>query len=325
MRVLLFGASGQVGRALRRGPLAAHDLVALDRRGSVHPVAGTSEWAADLASRVGVLCGDLADPAGVAATVSAVQADVVINAAAYTAVDRAESEPDQARVVNADGPAAIAQAAALAGAWLIHYSTDYVFDGSGSRPWREDDEPAPQSVYGVTKLLGEQGIRASGCRHVILRTSWVFGQEGGNFAATMLRLFGEREQLKVVADQIGVPTSAEWLAALTAHILSRLDEGGVNSAGIHGTYHATLAGETSWHGYATHLLEGAGARGIPFVTRVIHAIPTSDYPTPARRPLNSRLDCAKLDSAFDFVRPEWRDAVDAWLDTRTAFCEHAAR
>ena len=311
MRVLLLGANGQVGRALRRGPLSGHELTALDRNGLVRPRVGASEWAADLAARAGALCGDLSDPASVASTVAALQPDVVINAAAYTAVDRAESEPDLARIVNADAPAAIAQAAARVGAWLVHYSTDYVFDGSGERPWREDDEPAPQSVYGATKLLGEQGIRASGCRHVILRTRWVFGQEGGNFAATMLRLFTEREALKVVADQVGAPTSAEWLAALTAHLLTRLDD-----PTVHGTYHAALAGETSWHGYATHLLEGARLRDIPLVTRAIHAIPTVDYPTPARRPLNSRLDCAKLDSVFGFARADWRDAVDAWLDAR---------
>lgn len=334
MKVLLFGASGQVGRALCRGPLATHELVALDRNGLVRSDAGTGQWANDLSARAGKLCGDLAEPAGVAAAVATVRPDVVINAAAYTAVDRAESEPELARTVNADGPAAIAQAAARAGAWLIHYSTDYVFDGSGSRPWREDDEPAPQSVYGATKLLGERGIRASGCRHVILRTSWVFGQQGGNFAATMLRLFGERHELKVVADQVGAPTSAEWLAALTARVLIRLDDtegngngrkdAGVYGTGIHGTYHAALAGETSWHGYAVHLLEGARARGMRTVTRDIHAIPTADYPTPARRPLNSRLDCAKLDAIFGFARPDWRDAVDAWLDARAESCGRAA-
>jgi dTDP-4-dehydrorhamnose reductase len=293
MKVLLFGASGQVGRALCRGALCSCKLTALGKTG-----------------REG-LCGDLVDPDGVAATVAAVRPDVVINAAAYTAVDRAESEPDLARTVNADAPAAIARAAARVDAWLVHYSTDYVFDGGGEHPWREEDEAAPQSVYGATKLAGEQGIRSSGCRHVILRTSWVFGEEGGNFAATMLRLFGEREELKVVADQIGAPTSAEWLAALTAHIITRLDDPAVN-----GTYHAALAGETSWHGYAQHLLEGARARGISTVTRLIHAIPTADYPTPARRPLNSRLDCAKLDAVFGSARPDWRDAVDAWLDAR---------
>jgi dTDP-4-dehydrorhamnose reductase len=293
MKVLLFGASGQVGRAFCRGALAAHELTAFDRNG-----------------RDG-LCGDLSNPAGVAATVTALRPDAVINTAAYTAVDRTESEPGLARTVNADAPAAIAQAAARVGAWLVHYSTDYVFDGCGEHPWREEDEPAPQSVYGATKLAGEQGIRSSGCRHVILRTSWVFGEEGGNFAATMLRLFGESEELKVVSDQIGAPTSAEWLAALTARIVTRLDDPVVN-----GTYHAALAGETSWHGYAQHLLEGARARGISTVTRLIHAIPTADYPTPARRPLNSRLDCAKLDAVFGSARPDWRDAVDAWLDAR---------
>jgi len=307
MKVLLFGASGQVGRALCRGTLTGHELVALGRQGRAACAGNAS------------LSGDLGDLAAVAAAVDAVRPDVVINAAAYTAVDRAESEPDLARAVNADVPAAIAQAAARAGAWLIHYSTDYVFDGSGNRPWREDDELAPQSVYGATKLAGEQGIRASGCRHVILRTSWVFGQEGGNFAATMLRLFTEREELKVVADQIGAPTSAEWLAALTAHILTRLDD-----PTVHGTYHAALAGETSWHGYAGQVLEGARARGLAVKTRAIHAIPTADYPTPARRPLNSRLDCAKLDSVFGFARPDWRDAVDAWLDARAEPCDRSA-
>jgi dTDP-4-dehydrorhamnose reductase len=307
MRVLLFGANGQVGRALCRGPLAEHDVIALDRHGRA------------VDEGCGSLCGDLSDPDGIAATVAAVRPEVVINAAAYTAVDRAETEPDLARVINADAPAAMARGAARAGAWLIHYSTDYVFDGTGEQPWREDDEPAPRSVYGTTKLAGEQGIRASGCRHVILRTSWVFGQEGGNFAATMLRLFAEREVLRVVGDQVGAPTSAEWLAALTARILDRLQD-----PSVHGTYHAALAGETSWHGYASHLLEGACERGLPVVTHAIHAIPTADYPTPARRPLNSRLDCAKLDSIFGFARPGWRDAVDAWLDARAELCGRSA-
>jgi dTDP-4-dehydrorhamnose reductase len=301
MKILIFGASGQVGRALRSGALAGHELIALGRGG------------------VEGLCGDLADPVAVAQTVRAVQPHVVINAAAYTAVDRAESEPEIARVINAEAPTAMAQAAARAGAWLIHYSTDYVFDGSGQRPWAEADEPAPQSVYGATKLAGEQGIRASGCRHVILRTSWVFGQDGGNFAATMLRLFAEREEFNVISDQVGAPTSAEWLAALTAHILTRLED-----PSIHGTYHAALAGEISWHGYAEHLLHSARERGIRTVTRAIHAISTADYPTPARRPLNSRLDCAKLDRVFGCVRPDWRDAVDAWLDARAEPRSHAA-
>lgn len=294
MRILLFGASGQVGRALQRGGLAAHEVLAIDRQG-----------------REG-LGGDLADPAAVAATVRTVEPDVVINAAAYTAVDRAESEPAIATAVNADAPTAMAQAAARVGAWLVHYSTDYVFDGSGTRPWAETDLPAPQSVYGSSKRAGEQGIRASGCRHLILRTSWVFGLEGGNFAATLLRLFAEREELRVVADQTGAPTSAEWLASLTAHMLTRLGD-----RTVHGTWHAALAGATSWHGYAEHLLAGARARGIPAVTRAIHPIASADYPTPARRPLNSRLDCAKLDRTFGFARPDWRDAVDVWLDSRS--------
>jgi len=306
MRILLFGAKGQVGRALRRG-VAEHELVALDRAGLASAVSG------------GRLAGDLSDPEAIAATIHSVAPDVVINAAAYTAVDRAESEPDLARSINADAPTAMAQAAARAGAWLIHYSTDYVFDGSGERAWTEADAPNPQSVYGATKWAGEQGIRASGCRHIILRTSWVFGQEGGNFAATMLRLFGERDELKVVADQIGAPTSAEWLAALTAHVITRLDD-----PTVHGTYHAALAGETSWHGYACQLLEGARARGMPVLTREIHAIPTAEYPTPARRPLNSRLDCAKLDAVFGFARPDWREAIDAWLDVRAGTRSRAA-
>lgn len=300
MRVLLFGASGQVGRALQRGALAGHQVLALDRCGGPADGGGAG------------LCGDLADATGVAATVAVVRPDVVVNAAAYTAVDRAESEPALAAAVNTHAPTAIARAAARVGAWLVHYSTDYVFDGSGTRPWTEADEPAPRSVYGASKWAGEQGIRASGCRHVILRTSWVFGQEGGNFALTMLRLFGEREELRVVADQVGAPTSAEWLATLTGHLLDRLRD-----PLLHGTWHATLAGEVSWHGYASHLLEGARRRGMATVTRCIHPIPTADYPTPAQRPLNSRLDCAKLVHALGLERPDWRDAVEAWLDSRS--------
>lgn len=289
MRLLLFGPGGQLGSALTQTLAPLGELHALSRAGSP---AGS---------------GDLADPGGVAATVRALRPEVVVNAAAYTAVDRAESDATLVQLVNADAPGAMARACAETGALFVHYSSDYVFDGSGTRPWRETDTPAPLSVYGLSKLAGEQAVRASGCQHLILRTSWVHGQRGGNFVRTMLRLGGEREQLSVVADQIGAPTSAEWLAEVTAAlILATL------AAPRHaGTYHCAASGETSWHGYAQFVFQQARLAGWPLRLRELRPIASADYPTPARRPLNSRLDTRKLGVAFGLAPPPWQDGVGA--------------
>jgi dTDP-4-dehydrorhamnose reductase len=283
VKLLLLGKDGQVGWELQRALAPLGEVIAWGR--------------ADL---------DLADPAQVRRRAAEVAADVIVNAAAYTAVDRAETEPAFAEAINRDAPAALAEAARECGAWLIHYSTDYVFDGSGSRPWREDDPTEPLSVYGRTKRDGEDAVRASGCRHLLLRTSWVYGSRGGNFAKTMLRLAAERDALRVVADQIGAPTGADLIADVTAHLIrARTPERS-------GTYHLAAAGETSWHGYARHVITAARAAGRPLrvADEAIEAIPTRDYPLPAQRPLNSRLETRKLRDTFDLTLPDWRRGVD---------------
>ena len=295
MKILLFGKGGQVGWELQRSLAVLGEVVALDF------------------SSVG-LCGNFADLAGLAATIRQVAPDVIVNAAAHTAVDKAESEPDLARTLNALAPGVLADEAQRLGAWLVHYSTDYVFDGSGNTPWRETDAPGPLSVYGQTKLEGEQAV-ARCTRHLIFRTSWVFAARGGNFAKTMLRLAREREQLSVIADQFGAPTGAELLADVTAHALrSVLSE--PESSRLAGLYHLVAAGETSWHGFACHVLERAQARGqtLKAGPANVLAIGTADYPTPAKRPFNSRLDTTRLRTAFGLHLPDWRIGVDRMLD-----------
>lgn len=295
MKILLFGKGGQVGWELQRSLAVLGEVVALDF-GSVG------------------LCGNFADLAGLAATIRQVAPDVIVNAAAHTAVDKAESEPDLARTLNALAPGVLADEAQKLGAWLVHYSTDYVFDGSGNTPWRETDATGPLSVYGQTKLEGEQAV-ARCTRHLIFRTSWVFAARGGNFAKTMLRLAREREQLSVIADQFGAPTGAELLADVTAHALrSVLSE--PESSRLAGLYHLVAAGETSWHGFACHVLERAQARGqtLKAGPANVLAIGTADYPTPAKRPFNSRLDTTRLRTAFGLHLPDWRIGVDRMLD-----------
>lgn len=295
MKILLFGKGGQVGWELQRSLAVLGEVVALDF-GSVG------------------LCGNFADLAGLAATIRQVAPDVIVNAAAHTAVDKAESEPELARTLNALAPGVLADEAQKLGAWLVHYSTDYVFDGSGNTPWRETDATGPLSVYGQTKLEGEQAV-ARCTRHLIFRTSWVFAARGGNFAKTMLRLAREREQLSVIADQFGAPTGAELLADVTAHALrSVLSE--PESSRLAGLYHLVAAGETSWHGFACHVLERAQARGqtLKAGPANVLAIGTADYPTPAKRPFNSRLDTTRLRTAFGLHLPDWRIGVDRMLD-----------
>jgi dTDP-4-dehydrorhamnose reductase len=292
MRVLLFGKNGQVGWELQRSLQTLGNLVALDFD-SID------------------LCGDFARPDEIVRTVRAVQPRIIVNAAAHTAVDKAESEPEFARELNAIAPGMLAREAATSGALLMHYSTDYVFDGSGTTPWTEDSPTGPLSVYGRTKLEGEEAIRASGCRHLIFRTSWVYAARGGNFAKTMLRLAQERDTLSVIDDQHGAPTGADLLADLTAHALrTALDRPEVD-----GTYHVVPDGETTWHGYATHVIEFARAASVPMkvAAEAIQAVPTSAFPTAAKRPGNSRMDTSKLRRTFGITLPHWRVGVDRML------------
>lgn len=299
LKILLFGKNGQVGWELQRSLAPLGELIAVDRH------------SADL-------CGDLGNLQGLAATVQRVRPDVIVNAAAYTAVDKAESEPKLARTINTLAPGVLAQEAAKLGAWLVHYSTDYVFDGSGTRPWSETDTPAPLNVYGQTKLEGEQLIQAAGPQHLILRTSWVYAARGGNFAKTMLRLAQERDHLTVIDDQFGAPTGAELLADVTAHAIRHLLQHPEDA----GLYHLAASGETSWCGYANYVLAHAGymqeamkhvANQLPLKTRVATPIPSRDYPTPARRPLNSRLDTARLMKTFNLAMPPWQQGVARML------------
>ena len=294
MRLLLLGGNGQVGRELRRSLPALGELVVATRDG-----AGADAVA------------DFDAPGSLAALVARVAPDVVVNAAAYTAVDRAETDADAAFRVNAEAPAAIATACAAAGALLLHYSTDYVFDGRAVRPYREDDPTSPLGVYGASKLAGEQAIRASGARHAILRTAWVYAAHGKNFLLTMLRLAGERDELRVVADQVGAPTPASWIADATAAVISH----GVDQSG---TWHLTAGGETSWHGFAEAIIDEAHALGLIERKPRVVAIPTSDYPTPAQRPAYSVLDTTRLRRDFSIVPPEWREGLQRTLDELAA-------
>jgi dTDP-4-dehydrorhamnose reductase len=291
VKILLLGKNGQVGWELQRALAPLGELIALDRWGS------------------GEYCGDLTDIKGLRDTLNSIRPDLIVNAAAYTAVDKAESEPELAQRINVDAVKALAESAAIAGSWLIHYSTDYVFNGEGVHPWLESSPTQPLNVYGQTKLEGEKAIKASGCKHLIFRTSWVYSARGNNFAKTMLRLAKEREQLNVINDQLGAPTSAELIADVTAHALKHA----LNHPGTSGLYHLAAAGEVSWHGFANFVIEQARNDGQLLAVKEIGAIPTSAYPTPARRPLNSRLDCCKLNKIFALTLPDWQSGVTRML------------
>ena len=297
MNILLLGKSGQVGWELQRSLSVLGQVTALDF--------DSQEY-----------CGDFSQPEGIRDTVRALCPDVIVNAAAHTAVDKAESEPELARLLNATTPGVLAEEAARLGAWLVHYSTDYVFDGSGTRPWVETDTPAPLSVYGATKLEGEQRIQQSGCRHLILRTSWVYAARGGNFAKTMLRLAQERERLTVIDDQWGAPTGADLLADVTAHAIRHLRQR-PNDGGL---YHCVAAGETNWHLYAKEVLALAAQAqsAIKIKATEVAPVPTSAFPTPATRPHNSRLNTAKLQSTFDLQLPHWQTGVARMLQEAQA-------
>ncbi len=325
MRILLLGKDGQLGRELQR---------------SLAPLGNITAW--------GRAECDLAQPESLYAKVLAAKPDVIINAAAYTAVDKAESEPELAHAINAAAPKALAQATRDMGCRLIHYSTDYVFSGSGTAPWTEDAATSPLNVYGQTKLAGEQAITASSCNHLIFRTSWVYAFEGSNFAKTMLRLACERDTLSVIDDQIGAPTDAGWLADMTAVILARGQtplsaradisptlQGQTNTSdldlvspyaigemsqsdkgvGIQGIFHAACAGQTSWHGYASYLIAKARLMGFPVKVspEAIRAVASEAFPTPAQRPRNSRLDCSKLTRTFGITPPPWQQGIDQLL------------
>src|SRR5450830_1648950 len=287
MKILLLGKNGQLGWELQRSLAPLGELTALGSD-SRDP------------------CGDLRDLDGLADTVRLLSPDVIVNAAAYTAVDRAESDVESCRTVNA-----LAPVAASSGALLVHYSTDYVFDGSGERPWTESDPTGPLSVYGKTKLEGEQAIVASACRHLIFRTSWVYAARGGNFAKTLLRLAAERERLSVVNDQIGAPTGADLLADVSARAI-RAMRGHPELSGI---YHLAAAGHTSWHGYASFVIERARQAGVDLKVApdAIDAVASSAFPSPAPRPKNSRLDLQKVQQAFDITLPDWRIGVSRML------------
>ncbi len=298
MKIVLLGPDGQVGWELQRALAPLGELIALPR-----------------ATPGSTLCGDLAQPERLVASLRSLQPTVVVNAAGYTAVDKAESQPALAHTVNALTVGAVARLMAELGGWLVHYSSDYVFDGSGSQPRDESAPTGPLNIYGQTKLDGENLVRASGCQHLILRTSWVHAARGGNFARTMLRLAAERDRLTVIDDQIGAPTGAELLADVSAHALRRVLLQTSRDAAVSGTYHVVAAGEVSWHGYARHVIGWAQQRGLALKCgpEAVSPIATSDYPTPARRPLNSRLATGKLRSTFDLTLPDWQTGVDRML------------
>jgi len=302
MKILLFGKGGQVGWELQRSLAPLGELIALDHDSSDH-------------------CGDFANLTGLADTVRAIRPDIIVNAAAHTAVDKAEGEPELVRTLNALAPEVLAVEAAELGAWLVHYSTDYVFDGSGDTPWVETDAPGPLSVYGATKLEGEQLIAAANPRHLIFRTSWVYAARGGNFAKTMLRLAQERDKLTVINDQFGAPTGADLLADVTAHAIRLVTQRRVATSGnatpeaLAGLYHLVASGNTTWFDYAKQVLAQAQIvqPTIQIKATQVDPVPTSAFPTPARRPHNSRLNTQKLQSTFGLTLPPWQAGVNRML------------
>ena len=289
MRILLFGKNGQIGWELQHSLAPLGELIALDRQGADG------------------LCGDLANLPGLSDTIEKLRPDIIVNAAAYTAVDKAETEATSARHINALAPQLMAQLAAKTGALLVHYSTDYVFDGSGDAPQSEQAATAPLSIYGQTKLAGEQAIQASGCRYLIFRTSWVYAARGNNFMKTMLQLGKTRTELNVVCDQIGAPTPARLVAEITALSLERQLASGI--------YHLTASGETSWHGFAQEIFRQAWAAGeqLSITAEQVKPIPSNEYPLAAKRPLNSRLALDKLQSALGIDLPDWQSQLGLTL------------
>lgn len=295
MKILLLGKNGQVGWELQRSLSVLGEVVALDRH--------------RLSTAYGELSGDLSDLEGLRDTIRRVQPQVIVNAAAYTAVDKAETDRELAHTVNALASQVLAEEALQLDALLVHYSTDYVFDGTGTAAWKETDSVAPGNYYGATKLEGEQLIVATGCKHLIFRTSWVYAARGNNFAKTMLRLAKDRTSLNVIADQIGAPTGADLLADIATAALQQA----LVRPELCGIYHLAPAGEVSWHAYAEFAINFARASGEPLAVETINPIPTTDYPTPAQRPLNSRLNTEKLRRNFSLHLPDWQSGVTRML------------
>lgn len=290
MKILILGKNGQVGWELQRALAPLGEVVALDRSGhDTNPI----------------LCGDLGNLEGLRQTIAGLKPDVIVNAAAYTAVDKAENESELAHLINGQAPKILAEEAKKVNALLVHYSTDYVFSGEGEAPWYEKDEPAPVNQYGRSKLEGEQAIQESGCKYLIFRTSWVYAAKGNNFAKTMLRLASERQSLSVINDQVGAPTGAALIADCTAHAVHQ----SILNSNLLGLYHLTASGQTTWYEYAKLVIEHAQSMGIKLAVEEVVAITTADYPTPATRPLNSRLDTSKFYSSFNLVLPEWQHGV----------------
>lgn len=299
MNILLFGKTGQVGWELQRALAPLGTVTAVDVKSTTY-------------------CGDFSNPEGVAETVRRVRPDVIVNAAAHTAVDKAETEREFAELLNATSVKAIAVEAEKLGAWLVHYSTDYVFPGTGETPWLETDAVAPLNVYGETKLAGEKAVQENCTKHLIFRTSWVYAGKGNNFAKTMLRLAKDRPELSVINDQFGAPTGAELLADCTAHAIRTA----LHKPEVAGLYHLVASGTTTWHDYATLVFAEAKAAGMELAIEKLNAVPTSAYPTPARRPTNSRLNTEKFQRQFDLVLPDWQVGVKrmlAELFTTTSF------
>ena len=299
MRILLLGAGGQLGTELRH---------ALARPGLLLPATRSGT----LADGTPCVTADLADPASLAAALDEAMPDVVVNAAAHTAVDRAEDEPALADRINHQAVGEIGRWAAAHGARVLHYSTDYVFDGSARRPYREDDPTAPLGAYGRSKLAGEEALRASGAAHLVVRTAWVYAAHGHNFLHTMLRLARERDELRVVDDQVGAPTPAQWIAQASAAMLRTWQDGAAGAGP--GIVHLVASGQCSWHGFAEAIVDGALARGLLSRRPAVIAVPSAQFPTRARRPAWSVLDTSRLRACFGLQLPDWREGLDAVLD-----------
>lgn len=298
MKILLTAKNGQVGWELQRTLATLGEVVAVDRRAM-----------------------DLASPDSIRNVIRAVQPELIVNAAAYTAVDKAESEPDLAMAINGTAPGVMAEEARRLGAAMVHYSTDYVFDGTNATHYAEEDAPNPINVYGRTKLAGEQAVQAAGIPHLIFRTSWVYGLRGKNFLLTILRLAQERDELKIVDDQIGAPTWSRLIAEATAQILAQR---GANLSEVSGLYHLTSAGQTSWHGFARSILDHSGLPAGKPLARLV-PIPGVDYPLPAPRPCNSRLNNEKLQQVFGLALPAWDAALALCCEEMTAPPESGGR
>jgi len=296
-RVVLTGAAGQLGFELQRALAPLGELRVCTRDGRLPG---------------GAVCEalDLAEPALIYAQLDRLQPSVIVNPAAYTAVDRAESEPELAQRVNAEAVAEMARWCRVNDALLVHYSTDYVFDGRANAPWMEDAGSAPLGAYGRSKRDGEIALRESGARHLLLRTAWVYAARGSNFLRTMLRLAGERDQLRVVCDQLGSPTPARWIAATTSALLARLAAAPPHAEAF-GTFHLTAAGQTSWHGFASAIMQSAAAAGLLSRLPVVVPISSAEYPTPAQRPAYSVLDGSRLRARHGLALPDWRIGLDA--------------